>query len=89
VSILHRWIFSFDVLVCRERDLVRRWPAPVEMAPPFICLGLPIRFARVTEIAGDCQDEYETLKPQKETVAAVMPHRVFHPSPRKNLSSLF
>jgi len=34
-------------------------------------------------------NKYETLKPQKETVAAVMPHRVFHPSPCKNLSSLF
>jgi hypothetical protein len=30
VSILHRRIFSFDDLVCRERDLVRRWSAPVE-----------------------------------------------------------
>jgi hypothetical protein len=59
------------------------------MAPPFICVGLPIRFAGVTEIAGDCQDKYEILKPQKETVAAVMPLRVFHPSPRKNLSSFF
>jgi len=63
-------------------------PRPRSRAPPFVCLGLPIRFARVTEIAGDCQNEYETLKPQKETVAAVMSHRVFHPSPRKNLSSL-
>ena len=43
----------------------------------------------LTKLAADVSRQYETLKPQKETVAAVIPLRVFHPSPRKNLSSLF
>jgi len=63
---------------------------PRSRAPPFVCSWLADSLRKwLRKIAGDCQDKYETLKPQKETIAAVMPFRVFNPPRRKNLSSLF
>src|SRR5882672_2130994 len=68
--------FSFDGIWFAVNVI---WCAvgPRSRAPPFVCSWLTDSLRKwLRKIAGDCQDKYETLKPQKETIAAVMPLRV-------------
>jgi len=71
MSIFHRSIFSFDDLVCRERDLVRRWSAPVEQGAvlhlPWLTDSLRDAF---TKLASDLSRKYATPKLRAEIMIA-------------------
>jgi hypothetical protein len=52
-------------------DLVRRWPAPEEQGAAIRLRWLTdLLRERLTKLAADVSRQYETLKPQKETVAS-------------------